>query len=168
MRTGPPASPLVLTLRSTLVALDPETGAHRWNLRLPMQVRRAFPVERALLLVLAEPGVKGAIALVELASGMVLRRIELDFDPSGAALRDGDRLYVASENGVVCVTTDCQLVWAGGIRAVQRGLFGADSVLAILGPDGKERSQVVVGNETSSGNAGIVLRYLVSQPDLRD
>lgn len=168
MRTGPFASPLVLTLRSTLVALDPETGAHRWNLRLPMQVRRAFPLEGALLLVLAEPGTRGAIALVELASGMVIRRIELDFDPSGAALRDGDRLYVASESGVVCVTTDCQLVWSGGIRAVQRGLFGADSVLAIQGADGKERAQVVVGSETSSGNAGIVLRELVSQPDLRD
>jgi hypothetical protein len=168
MRTGPATTPLVLTMRSTLVALDPESGAHRWNLRLPMQVRRAFPVEGALLLVLAEPGTKGAIALVELASGMVIRRIELDFDPSGAALRDGDRLFVASESGVVCVTTDCQLVWSGGIKAVQRGLFGADSVLAIQGPDGKERAQVVVGAETNSGNAGIVLRDLVSQPDLRD
>jgi CubicO group peptidase (beta-lactamase class C family) len=64
MRTGPATTPLVLTMRSTLVALDPESGAHRWNLRLPMQVRRAFPVEGALLLVLAEPGTKGAIALV--------------------------------------------------------------------------------------------------------
>lgn len=168
MRLGPASSPLVLTLRSTLIALDPETGAHRWNVRLPMQVRRAFPLEKAVLLVLAEPGVRGAIVLVELASGMVLRRVELDFDPSGAALRDGDRLVVASESGVACVTTDCQLVWSGGIRAVQRGLFGADNMLVVTGADGHERAQIVVGEETSSGNAGLVLRELVSQPDLRD
>ncbi|MFN7701543.1 MAG: PQQ-binding-like beta-propeller repeat protein [Deltaproteobacteria bacterium] len=168
MRTENAASPLVLTLRSTLVALDPETGAHRWNVRLPMQVRRVFPVEGGLLLVLAEPGVRGAIALVELSGGMVLRRIELDFDPSGAALEEGGRLFVASESGVACVTKDCQLVWSGGIRAVQRGLFGAESVLVIGGPDGKERAQIAVGDQTHSGNAGLVLRALVSQPDLRD
>lgn len=168
MRLGPASSPLVLTLRSTLIALDPDTGAHRWNVRLPMQVRRAFPLEKAILLVLAEPGVRGAIVLVELATGMVLRRVELDFDPSGAALRDGDRLVVASENGVACVTTDCQLVWSGAIASVQRGLFGADNMLVIAGADGRERAQIIVGDETSSGNAGLVLRELVSQPDLRD
>ncbi|MBX7192823.1 MAG: PQQ-like beta-propeller repeat protein [Sandaracinaceae bacterium] len=168
MRQSPDPTPLVLTLRSTLVALDPESGAHRWNLRLPMQVRRVFPLEKALLVVLAQAGESGAIALVELSSGMVLRRIELPFDPSGAALRDGDRLFVASEHGVVCVTTDCQLVWSGSIRAVQRGLFGADNMLVVTGPDGRERAQVQVGNESSSGNAGLALRDLVCQPDLRD
>lgn len=135
---------------------------------MPMQIRRLFPLERALLVVLAEPRERGAVALVDLATGMVHRRLELPFDPSGAALRDGDRLMLASEHGVACVTADCQLLWSGGIREVQRGLFGADPMLVISGPDGKERAQVIVGQETSSGNAGLALGELVSQPDLRD
>ncbi len=168
MRTAPSQPPLVLTLPKTVIALDPATGEHRWNLELPMHVRRIFPLESALLLVLAEPSERGAIALVDLANGMVLRSLQLSFDPSGAALRDGDRLIVASEHGVACVTTDCQLVWSGGIKEVQRGLFGTDNMLVIAGPDGRERAQVRVGPQTSSGNAGLCLRDLVSQPDLRD
>lgn len=171
---APATSPLVLALRSTLIALDAETGAHHWHVSMPMQIRRVFPLDGALLVVLAQaadatkPAGAGAIVRVELASGMVLRRLELAFDPSGAALRDGDRIVVASEHGVACVTTDCQLVWSGGVRDEQRGLFGSDKALVVLGADGKERAHVVVGATTSCGNAGLVLRDLVAQPDLRD
>lgn len=160
-------TPLVLALRTMLIALDPDTGAHVWSTSLQLQIRQVFPLEGALLVVLT--GQKaGAIARVELASGMVLRRVELAFEPSGAAVRRGDHLFLASPDGVACVTTDCQLVWSGGIRGVQRGLFGADTMLVVRGADGAERAQVVVGAQTSSGNAGIVLGELVSQPDLRD
>lgn len=168
MRSPPATLPLVLALRSTLIALDPATGTHRWKAAMPMQIRRLFPQEGAVLVVLAEPGVRGAVALVDLASGMVQRSVELAFDPSGAALvRDG-HLYLASEHGVACLTTRCELLWSGGIREVKRGLFGADPMLVIAGADGRERTQLEIGQESSSGNAGLLLGELVSQPDLRD
>ena len=92
----------------------------------------------------------------------------LAFDPSGAALFENDRLYLASPDGVACVTRECQLVWSGGLREVQRGIFSADTMLVIRGPSGEERAQIAVGPQTVSGNAGLVLGALVSQPDLRD
>ena len=36
------------------------------------------------------------------------------------------------------------------------------------GADGSERTQLEIGQESSSGNAGLLLADLVSQPDLRD
>jgi outer membrane protein assembly factor BamB len=161
-------TPLVLALRSTLVALDPETGVHRWRASFAMQIRRVFPVEGAVLVVLAEPGVRGAVHAVDLATGMTRAGVELGFDPSGATLVKDGRLFVASEHGVACVTTDCRLVWKGAIQGVPRGLFGLTQTLVITGADGTERAQLEVGAESSSGNAGLVLGDLASQPDLRD
>lgn len=168
MRSAPATPPLVLALRSTLIALDPTTGTHRWKTAMPMQIRRLFPQDGALLVVLAEPGLRGAVALVDLATGMTHRSVELAFDPSGAALVREGHLYVASEHGVACVTTSCQLAWSGGIKEVKRGLFGADPMLVITAADGTERTQLEIGSQTNSGNAGLVFGDLVSQPDLRD
>jgi hypothetical protein len=162
-----PETPLVLALRTMLIALDPATGAHVWSTSLQRQIRHVFPVGRALLVVLHDTS-SGAVALVDLDSGMVQRRVELAFDPSGAALFENDRLYLASPDGVACVTRECQLVWSGGLREVQRGIFSADTMLVIRGPSGEERAQIAVGPQTVSGNAGLVLGALVSQPDLRD
>lgn len=168
MRTAPGSPPLVLALRSTLVALDPATGTHRWRATFPMQIRRVFPVEGAVLVVLADPGTRGAVHAIDLATGMSRRAVELGFDPSGAALVKDGMLYVASEHGVACVTADCQLVWKGAIQAVSRGLFSLGHMLVVTGADGAERAQIEVGDQTSSGNAGLVLGELVAQPDLRE
>jgi hypothetical protein len=168
MRTAPSPPLVVLALRQTLVGLDPETGAHRWRAALPMQVRRIFPVEGAVLVVLADPPTHGAVHVFDLATGMSRSSVQLDFDPSGAAILKDGRLYLASEHGVACLTADCQLLWKGGIREVARGLFGTVPTLVISGPAGEERTQLEVGPESVSGNAGLLFGDVVAQPDLRD
>lgn len=168
MRSAPTAPLLVLALRQTLVGLDPETGTHRWRAALPMQVRRIFPIEGAVLAVLADPPTHGAVHVFDLATGMSRHSVQLDFDPSGAAILKNGRLYLASEHGVACLTTDCQLLWKGRICDVPRGLFGTVPTLVIRGPAGEERTQLEVGPQSASGNAGLLLGDVVAQPDLRD
>jgi hypothetical protein len=168
MRTAPTPPLLVLALRQTLVGLDPETGAHRWRAALPMQVRRIFPIEGAVLAVLAEPPTRGAVHVLDLATGMSRGSVQLDFDPSGAAILKDGRLYLASAHGVACLTTDCQLLWRGGMHDVPRGLFGTVATLVIRGPAGEERTQLEVGPQSVSDDAGLLLGDVVAQPDLRD
>lgn len=165
MRSSTP--PLVLALRNTLVALDPDTGAHRWKTSLPMAIRRLFPRVDAIIAVLAEARVRGAVVRVDRDTGMVLGSVELPFDPTGAALVSGDRLFLASEGGVACVSLRCELRWLGRVREATRGLYGSEATLIISKPDGTEITRLPVGSDASSEGAGLALGDQVCQPDLR-
>jgi hypothetical protein len=51
---------------------------------------------------------------------------------------------------------------------VPRGLFGTVATLVIRGPAGEERTQLEVGPQSVSDDAGLLLGDVVAQPDLRD
>lgn len=163
----PSSTPLVLAFRSTLIALDRETGMLMWKASLPMEVRRFFFHDGR---VIAAVGVeqKGAVHILDGARGMSEARVELTFDPTGAAILKDGRLYLASNDAVACVTCAGRLVFQGRVEEIQRGLFGTTPTLILRDAESREIAQVEVSRGSPRGNAGMLLDELVSQPDMRD
>lgn len=163
----PTRTPLVLAFRSTLIALDRETGALRWKALLPMEVRRFFFHEGRVIAAIGYERT-GAVHILEGVRGMSEARVELHFDPTGAAILKDGKLYLASNDAVACITCSGRLVFRGSVEEIPRGLFGTTPTLVLRDAESREIAQVEVGSGSKRGNAGLLLDELVSQPDMRD
>ena len=163
-RTNTSPAPLVLSLPSRLVAVDPSSGARLWEMKLEESARRLFMVGPNLLVCCGNVG-SAEILCVEMASGRVLGQVDLGFCVT-AGLVHGDRLYIAASGGAACVGVDGRIVWRALVERAGKGLFeGSDMVCRDA--TGRELWRIDQELQRVGDNVGLVLDGLIAQPDQR-
>lgn len=156
-RETPAAEPLLLTIGQMLLAIEPGTGALRWQLRLPVSVRRMFRIEHRVFLV----GDKRVLT-VDTATGKSVGGTELDFTPSTGLVHES-RLFLAGPSAVVCLDLDCRILW-GALQPAMAETWSFDFALRCTGEDGNVLWSV---DMTTTGTPpGMCLGNVISQPDL--
>ncbi len=108
-RTTPTPHPLVFVHGGRAVAMDAETGQTRWQVSTVQNiVRMAFMADRVFLL-----DRDCGVHCIDAATGRVLGQIQaMPESKHGAAMiADGNRLFVATTGGVVCISSEGQLLW---------------------------------------------------------
>ncbi len=158
------STPLILSLRRTILALDPDHGGELWRHELQGPAARIFILERYLLLVLGSAGRQGRLRCLGLDTGATLGEIELGFRPvSGIA--HGNRLYLASNDGAACLTSQGAMLWRALVEPVAD--MSGDPQLVARNHQGVELWRVTAHLVSGADTAGIALGELLAQPDVR-
>jgi hypothetical protein len=156
-RDAPPGEPLLLTIGQLLLAIERESGALHWQLRLPMTVTRMFRTANRLLLVGSD-----RVLGVDLETGRSLGGTKLPFTPRTGLLHEG-RLFVAGSSGVACLDLECNLLWSA-IQPAITETWSFDFSLRCRREDGTDLWNVDMG--VSATPPGLCIGDEISQPDL--
>jgi len=158
-REPPPTSPLIMCLGATIIAVDPETGAYRWERKLDNGANKVLVSGSRMFLCTDR-----SVVCCELDSGHLIGRVDLPYLIRTALLR-GDRLYVAGAEGASCLTSDGFLLWEVKVAADQR-LFKGKWVFTANDHNGAELWSVRGDQWVDRSAIGLVLDGQVAQPDV--
>jgi outer membrane protein assembly factor BamB len=114
-RTAPP-SPLVI-VSTSVTALDRESGKELWTYRVGNATRRfAFDEQRMFVLCGG-----GFLHCLDIATGRLLGKVDLQLQTTNNLLVDGERTYVSSDTEVVAVDPLGNVLWRA--RTPQNGSY---------------------------------------------
>ena len=140
--------------------MDPDTGAKRWHQKLSSEVTRLFKLERTVFVAQDRE-----LRWFDLDTGEPRGSIYLGFVAS-AGIASGDRLYLAGEKIVACITEQGAILWNAQVEGAQKvRVFGADPSPNLICRDaeGRELWRLPV---SGYNRPGLLLGEIVAQPDL--
>lgn len=125
-RAPAPDAPLLI-VSGSVVALDRSTGRELWVYELGGVVTRRFPIVENRLLVLDGDGL---LHCLDIPSGKLLGKVDVEMPDAKAMLVDGDRIYVTDEALVAALDINGTVLWKSKIsKNYSMGLPG----LAVVG-----------------------------------
>jgi outer membrane protein assembly factor BamB len=159
-RNAPQPPPLIVALRSQLLAVDPDTGAKRWHQKLPGGVTRLFKLETSVFVAQDR-----ALRWFDIDTGEPLGTLDLGFAAS-AGIASGNRLFLAGDRIVACITAQGAIVWNAQVEGVQTvRIFGEDPLPILICRDAEGRELWRFEVEGYNRPA-LLLGEIVAQPDL--
>lgn len=164
-RGTPPTLPLLSLVSGRLVAIDPMTGALRWERPMERAVDRVV-VAGANAFVVTRAQDDGRVLVIDLASGAELGQVELGFRVM-AGLATPDRVYFSGAGGLVCLTHEGGIVFRLARDVTARSAWSGDS-FDLVGLDAQNREAWRI-RDTTRGFAGgsfLALGPLVAQVDI--
>jgi hypothetical protein len=152
-REAPTSLPLIFTVRERVVAIDPESGALRWEQPLPGGAGRLFLVGETLVVTARSTNIAHCF---DLDSGVPRGHFDLGFRAETGLVR-GDQLFLAGADAIACITASGALAWGAWVEGrdlVFRNRAGEE----LWRMNGAKLTGVVV-------SPGLLLGDLSSQPD---
>jgi len=125
-RAPPVRGPLVVSFNGRIFGLDRDTGAIRWE-------RELEPGAQAIRFQVVEDRIYTATSVhalcLDYQSGEEIWSVARRHYGTGMILVQGDRMFVATNGEVECISTDGELVWDNGFSgkgygAIALGLPG--------------------------------------------
>lgn len=107
-RQAPPPVSLITYIGGRIVALDPQTGALRWERDIEPSVARIAVTPNVIFL--ASNETVTTLMMLDAATGADRGSMQLDFSVA-AALTTSDRVFFSSRGGLVAFTLDGELVF---------------------------------------------------------
>lgn len=162
MTTREAQSPLILTLKHLVIAVDPDSGTERWRRTLTTPVGRLFLVGEPLFVTYDT-----RIDCFDYRTGTPRGTVDIGFYVTAGFVR-GQRLFVAGKMGAACVSLEGNVLWRcksepHSIGLVQIG--DSETLTATNGAGERLWTAEVTNEEDARHDAGLLLEGLVAQPD---
>lgn len=155
-REPPQPEPLILALKTLLVAMNPDTGEKLWEKYIDDSAERLFLLQGVVFVAYGEK-----MLIIDPRTGKELNTVELPFRITAGLVREG-KLHVCGSTGAACITS-------GGIEwfvRYEREKGQSQGWLVCRDRSSQELWRVMPGESYIGVEPGMMLGTLVAQPDL--
>lgn len=165
-RAPPPSTPLITLLRDRLFALDPESGALRWEKQVSRAVARIAVTDSHVFLV--DTMETTTLHMFDIATGQERGSLALDFHVT-AVLQTADRLYFAGGGGLIAMTHASGILFRLSSETTKEKQF-SESTHEIVGRSGNGQEMFRIRDVKAYPNSAslLALGANIAQIDLRD
>lgn len=97
----------LLVVATSVTAVDRGTGAQRWTHELKAPARKIAILDDRLFVLDGE----AIVSCIDVQSGVLIGKVELDFPMPNALISDGETLYVSGDRELVAMDRSGAVLW---------------------------------------------------------
>lgn len=97
----------LLVVATAITAVDRRTGAQRWTHDLEGTARKIAILDDRVFVLDAS----GAVSCIDVGTGVLVGKVELDLDTPNALIADGETLYVTGDSVLVALDRSGNVLW---------------------------------------------------------